>query len=293
VVSLPVLPDRIVFGFLNDFFIMIKFCQRCIILGWFFLLLTSCPGSGQKEAVVLIQTTLGDIEVKLFNETPLHRDNFLQLVQEGYYDNQLFHRVISEFMIQSGDPHSVGAGPDAMLGNGGPGYTVPAEFNTSFFHKKGALAAARQGDQVNPEQASSGSQFYIVQGRIWTDEELDGIEQRMNQMYQQSLFFRYFSMEQEENKQRSEPLDIQEMQQKAMLSMQEQWLNEEPRKIPEAHREVYKSIGGAPHLDESYTVFGEVTKGIETIDRIAAVPTNPSNRPLQDIRIKKVKIISR
>lgn len=272
---------------------MSKINQRCCFLGLLSLLLTSCEGSGQKDSSVIIQTTLGNIEVRLYNETPLHRDNFLKLAQEGYYDGQLFHRVIKEFMIQTGDPHSVSAGPEEMLGNGGPGYTVQAEFIPSLFHKKGSLAAARQGDQVNPEQASSGSQFYIVQGKVWTDEGLDGIEQRIIQMHQQNLFYRYFYLEQEENKLRTEPFNMQEMQQNAMLRMQEQLMNEEPRSIPEPQREVYKSIGGIPHLDGGYTVFGEVVKGIETVEKIASVATNASDRPLQDIRIIKMKVITR
>lgn len=214
---------------------------------------------GQKDSIlkkkdrkrdVLIQTTLGDVVVRLSDSTPLHRDNFLKLVKVGYYDSILFHRVIRDFMIQSGDPDSKRAAPGTPLGNGGPGYTIPAEFRTSLFHKKGVIAAARTGDNVNPQKASSGSQFYIVQGRVFTDAGLDSLEtMRLN-----------------------------------------------GRKIPVAQREIYKSIGGTPHLDQGYTVYGEVVKGLDIVDKIAAVQTSKGrdrDRPLQDIRIVKMKLIKR
>lgn len=199
---------------------------------------------------VLVQTTMGDIVIRLSDSTPLHRDNFLKLVKVGYYDSILFHRVIQNFMIQSGDPNSKRATPGVPLGNGGPGYTVPAEFRATLFHKKGAMAAARQGDNVNPQKVSSGSQFYIVQGKVFTDAGLDSVEIfRMN-----------------------------------------------GRKIPATQREVYRTIGGTPHLDQAYTVYGEVVKGLDVIDKIAAVQTSRAqdrDRPVQDVRIIKGKLIKR
>jgi len=199
---------------------------------------------------VLIQTTMGDIVIRLSDSTPLHRDNFLKLVKVGYYDSLLFHRVIQNFMIQGGDPNSKRAAAGAPLGNGGPGYTVPAEFRPTLFHKKGVLSAARTGDNINPQKASSGSQFYIVQGKIFTDAGLDSVETfRMN-----------------------------------------------GRKIPAAQREVYKTIGGTPHLDQGYTVYGEVVKGIDIVDQIASVQTSKGrdiDRPLQDVRIIKAKLVKR
>ena len=195
---------------------------------------------------VLMQTTMGDIVIRLSDSTPLHRDNFLKLVKVGYYDSVLFHRVMQNFMIQAGDPNSKPAASGISLGTGGPGYTVPAEFRRTLFHKKGVIAAARTGDNVNPQKASSGSQFYIVQGKVFTDAGLDSVETfRMN-----------------------------------------------GRKIPAAHREVYKTIGGTPHLDQGYTVYGEVVKGLDIIDKIAAVQTS-RERPLQDVRIIKAKLIKR
>ena len=198
---------------------------------------------------VLIQTSLGDITIRLSDSTPLHRDNFIKLVKEHFYDSILFHRVISSFMVQTGDPNSRRAAKGQSLGNGGPGYTVPAEFMPSLFHKKGAIAAARTSDDVNPEKASSGSQFYIVQGKVYTEAGLDSLET-----------FRL------------------------------------KKKIPAERRKFYTSIGGVPHLDEAYTVFGETIKGIDVIDKIAATKTSRGpdrDRPIEDVRILKVKLVKR
>jgi peptidyl-prolyl cis-trans isomerase B (cyclophilin B) len=194
---------------------------------------------------VLLQTSMGDIVIRLSDSTPLHRDNFLKLVKVGFYDSVLFHRVIKNFMIQGGDPNSKNAVAGKPLGNGGPAYTVPAEFRQTLFHKKGVIAAARNGDDVNPQKASSGSQFYITQGKIFTDAGLDSVE-----TYRLK------------------------------------------RKIPAWQREVYKTIGGTPHLDQGYTVYGEVVKGLEVVDKIAAVQTSKGadrDRPLEDVRIIKAK----
>lgn len=194
-------------------------------------------------------TTEGTIVLRLSDSTPLHRDNFLRLVKTHYYDSLLFHRVIQRFMIQGGDPGSKRTPAGKPLGEGGPSYTIPAEFNSALFHKKGVLAAAREGDDVNPSKASSASQFYIVQGKQFTDGALDTVEMKRLK-----------------------------------------------RKIPPAYREVYKTVGGAPHLDMNYTIFGEVVQGLEVVDKIAAVPTSkgPDNdRPLQDVRIISVKLVKR
>lgn len=187
---------------------------------------------------VKIETSYGNMVVLLYNDTPLHRDNFINLVEKGYYDSLIFHRVIRNFMIQGGDPDSRSARPGQMLGNGSPGYTVPAEFRANRFHKKGALAAARQGDDVNPQRASSGSQFYIVQGNVLDD--------RMLQMFT-DRYGKTFTDEQ---------------------------------------REAYKTIGGTPHLDGEYTVFGEVVDGLDIIDKIAAAECDRWDRPKTDIRMK-------
>jgi cyclophilin family peptidyl-prolyl cis-trans isomerase len=199
---------------------------------------------------VLMQTSMGDIVIRLSDSTPLHRDNFLKLVKTGYYDSVLFHRVIKNFMIQGGDPESKHAAAGLPLGNGGPSYQVPAEFRQTLFHKKGVIAAAREGDDVNPQKASSGSQFYIVQGKTFTDDQLDNLEKTRLNGY----------------------------------------------KIPAYQREIYKTIGGTPHLDRSYTVFGEVIEGLDVVDKIADSPTSKGadrDRPLTDVRILKARLIKR
>ncbi|HEV8080994.1 MAG TPA: peptidylprolyl isomerase [Chitinophagaceae bacterium] len=197
-------------------------------------------GSKFSRSAIKLTTDSGVIVLRLYNKTPLHRDNFIKLVKQHYFDDVLFHRVIKNFMIQGGDPNSKNAKPLIQLGNGGPGYTIPAEFDTSLFHKKGVLAAAREGDNANPKKASSGSQFYIVQGKKFTDAGLDSVET-----------FRL-----------------------------------KGRKLPIAHRDVYKTIGGTPHLDMNYTVFGEVESGLEVVDKIAAAVRDTNNRPLNDIKMK-------
>jgi len=201
---------------------------------------------------VEVVTTKGSLVIRLSDSTPLHRNNFLLLAKKGYYDQLLFHRVIRNFMIQSGDPDSREGHPGKPLsqgGSGGPGYTLPAEFRPELFHHRGALGAARNNDDVNPSRASSGSQFYIVQGKRFTDAGLDSVETRRLK----------------------------------------------GRKIPVAQREVYKEIGGAPHLDQAYTVFGEVVRGMEVVDSIASAATSgpPLDRPKTDIRILKMKLIPR
>lgn len=195
-----------------------------------------------KRPRVEIRTELGTIIVELYNETPQHRDNFLKLVKEHYYDSLLWHRIIPAFMVQGGDPDSKRAQPGQPLGMGGPGYTVPAEIDPRFIHKKGALAAARQGDQVNPERRSSGSQFYIVQGKTYTAAEMQMMADRMSRS---GATFTYT-----------------------------------PEMI-----EAYTKLGGAPHLDGSYTIFGEVVEGLDVIDRLVAVQRNPQDRPLTDVHM--------
>jgi cyclophilin family peptidyl-prolyl cis-trans isomerase len=203
----------------------------------------------RKRDVELV-TTEGIIVLRLYDSTPLHRDNFLRLAKSHYYDSMLFHRVIQNFMIQAGDPNSKRAKTGQPLGNGGPSYTLPSEFRPSLFHKKGVLAAARMGDNVNPEKKSSGSQFYIVQGKTFTDQELDSVEVvRLG-----------------------------------------------GRKLPLKHREVYKITGGTPQLDQNYTVFGEVVRGLDVVDKIASVATSTAqdrDRPLEDVRIVKAALVKR
>ena len=188
------------------------------------------------QTLIRIETAMGEMIVRLYDETKEHRDNMIKLAGDGYFNGQLFHRVIKDFMIQGGDPESADVAKDERLGSGGPGYTLPAEFHSHLIHKKGALAAARQGDHVNPEKRSSGSQFYIVQGRVFSPEELEMLVRR----------------------------------------------NMHAPFTP-GESAIYTTIGGAPHLDGSYTVFGEVVEGMEVIDRLASVETDPFDRPLEDL----------
>lgn len=265
------------------------------IAGLLLIMVISCSNSRQPadKNIVIISTETGDIKVKLFDETPQHRDNFMKLAGDGFYDGLLFHRVINNFMVQGGDPDSKNVEPGGRLGSGGPGYTVPAEIIDGFYHKKGALAAARQGDQVNPERRSSGSQFYIVQGKIWRQGELDTMEMQRNMGLQQSIFNKHFTAAQEElNRFRQENNE-------AGFNVRVAELREEADSIFRAtpkfsfsqqQRIDYTTIGGYPSLDGAYTVFGEVVEGLEVIDKIAVVETDAANRPLVDVKMK-VKVI--
>lgn len=245
------------------------------------------------DSIVQITTELGVIKVKLYNETPLHRDNFLKLVREKTLDSTLFHRVISNFMIQGGDVSSKRATPDAMLGNGDVGYTIPAEFNTKFYHKKGALAAARQGDNVNPQKASSGCQFYIVQGNKYAPTDLDAMEGRMNQQNKQGLFQQIIMRPENEGLKNRFITNQQAQNQDSMNvlnALAEAMTNVEaakliPFKYTDEQRKEYSTNGGTPHLDGGYTVFGEVIEGLDVIDKIALVEKGANDRPKKDIRM--------
>ena len=209
--------------------------------------LTSCK---KKEVHVVLETTQGNIELKLYDLTPQHRDNFKALVKEGAYDSLLFHRVIRDFMIQGGDPDSKTAAPGILLGEGDRPYTLPAEFKLEegIFHRRGTLAAARESDDVNPEQRSSAMQFYIVWGKIFDDEGLDKVQARLDARTGGRV------------------------------------------KLTPEMREVYKTVGGTPHLDGQYTVFGEVVSGMDVVDAIQRVATDENDRPLEDVRILKARL---
>ncbi|MBN1598474.1 MAG: peptidylprolyl isomerase [Bacteroidales bacterium] len=189
---------------------------------------------------IIIETTEGNMELILYDNTPMHSDNFIELVKQGFYDELLFHRTIPEFMIQSGDPNSKNALKGKLLGTGGPDYNIPAEFNPSYYHKRGALAAARQPDRINPNKESSGSQFYIVQGKTFSIQELNAFE--------------------------AQGLHIP---------------------FTDEQKHYYTSVGGTPHLDYAYTVFGELVEGFDVLYRISQKPTDRNNRPLEDVKIIK------
>lgn len=236
---------------------------------------------------IKIHTSEGDITVRLYDETPLHRDNFLKLVREGYYDGTLFHRVIKDFMIQGGDPDSIGAQPGKMLGTGGPGYTIPAEIvYPRYFHKRGALCAARLGDDMNPGRESSGSQFYIVWGQKYNAGQIRQLERQMQMQQEQAVFDRLVAehrsriMELRRNRDRA---GLQELQDRLNAETQAICREaEKPRLTPE-QVEAYTTLGGTPHLDSQYTVFGEVEEGLDVVERIQSCATLRGDRPKEDI----------
>lgn len=260
--------------------------------------LTSLADGG-KEVKVAINTSMGRIVVKLYDETPKTRDNFIKLVKSNFYDSTLFHRVIQTFMIQGGDPTSKKAQPGIMLGNGDIGYTIPAEMVPSLIHKKGALATARQGDDINPSKASSGCQFYIVQGKVFTDAELDLYELNMNRGVKQKIFTdlinhpenaaikkRFIDYQNQNN------IDsLRALSQKFEPSIDSVYAKTPHFQFTQEQRKAYTTVGGAPHLDGNYTVFGEVIEGLDIVDKIAAVKVDGNNRPLDDIRILGMEIV--
>lgn len=241
---------------------------------------------------VRITTEYGDMVILLYDKTPLHRDNFIKLVNDSFYNGTLFHRVIQEFMIQGGDPDSKNAQPGAMLGDGGPGYTVKAEFDPALFHKRGTLCAARMADNVNPMKESSGSQFYIVQGKKFSPSELSNVEIRVNQSKRAEIINGIIANPPKELKAKVdsaravgtnesytalvkdiEPVVEKELAKKGVFAFTEE------------QKKVYTTVGGAPHLDGNYTVFGEVVEGMEVIEKIAAVQKDKNDRPLTDIKM--------
>jgi len=248
-----------------------------------------------KEITVEITTTYGVMKLELYNETPLHRDNFLKLVNEQYYDSLLFHRVISQFMIQGGDPDSKNAPAGKQLGEGGPGYEIDAEFNPNLFHRKGALAAAREGDNVNPQKKSAGSQFYIVQGQVFDSIQLQNLEQRRLAQYQSYEFKK--CMNEPQNK---ELLDRymfamrngDKITTTGIMNDMKPTVDErlEYYKFSPEQIEVYSTVGGTPHLDMAYTVFGQLIEGWDVLDSISAVAVDKNNRPLEDV-IMSIRIV--
>lgn len=255
----------------------------------------SASNSNDGMTKVKIETSKGDIIVGLYDDTPKHKANFLKLAKNGTYEGTLFHRVIKDFMIQAGDPNSKTAEKDQMLGDGDVGYTIPAEFAyPQRFHKRGALAAARQGDQVNPKKESSGCQFYIVTGTVYNDSTLVNMEKRRDYNVLNAAFTQLVM------KNRDEIVNLQKKgDEKALMAMQDKLLaqaREQIKDVPEfkftpEQAETYKTIGGTPHLDNEYTVFGEVIEGMDVVDEIQKVSTNANDRPEEDVVIKKVTIL--
>ena len=240
----------------------------------------------QSNMKVKIQTMLGDIVVRLYDETPIHRDNFIKLVKQGYYDGTLFHRVIKGFMIQGGDPDSKGAPAGKMLGVGGPDYTLEAEIKDTLFHKRGALAAARQGDEVNPERRSSGSQFYIVWGQVYNESQLHQFSKQLRMQKVKSAFNRLVAEHRDEIMQMRRDRNRDGLQ-----ALQEQLIAEAENKVgktglTDEQLKLYSTLGGTPHLDGQYTVFGEVEEGLDVVEMIQNSATGRGDRPVDDIEMK-------
>lgn len=254
------------------------------------VLLAGCREN--REAVVKLETSQGVVRLKLYPETSIHRENFLKLVDEGYYNGMLFHRVIEDYMIQAGDPRSRKAHPGIRLGATGIGYTLKAEMLPQYFHKKGALAAARASDRVNPERQSDGSHFYIVKGSVFSPSGLDSLVELTNGKRFTALFERLQQARQ------GEILRLQAANDYEGLKRINEELSTETRKqfkraeliLTEEQREAYTTLGGIPHLDGEYTVFGEVIEGMEVVEKIARVQVDENFRPVRDIVIVQAKI---
>lgn len=242
-----------------------------------------------------IKTSEGDIIIRLYDETPKHRDNFLKLAKEGYYNGTLFHRVIKDFMIQGGDPNSKNAPKGKVLGTGGPDYTIPAEFiYPQLFHKRGALSAARTGDEVNPERASSGSQFYIVWGKIYKSAELKQLERQMGIQQEQDVFNQLVKQHHDEimNLRRNrDHVGLQTLQDKLIEETKEKCKSQGKPTFTLEQNEAYTTLGGTPFLDNQYTVFGEVEEGLDIVGRIQNCQTDCNERPSEDVRIETIEVL--
>ena len=242
-----------------------------------------------KSEMVMLKTEFGNMKIKLYDETPEHKNNFLKLVGEGFYDGLLFHRVINKFMAQGGDPNSREAQPGQRLGGGSPGYTIPAEFAQKYFHKRGALAAARKGGSKNPEKRSSGSQFYIVQGLVHSEGKLDTMEMAINSRTKNELMREKFTAATEELnlfRSNNDEAGFNECVAGIRAEVDSLYEAKTPFSFSPEQRQAYTSIGGYPSLDGEYTVFGEVVEGFDVLEKIANSETDQFDRPKLDIKME-------
>jgi cyclophilin family peptidyl-prolyl cis-trans isomerase len=271
--------------------------KNVFIIAILAVLLVACT-SKPKETLVSITTPYGEIIVKLYDSTIKHKENFTKLADVGYFNGTLFHRVIQDFMIQGGDPGSKNAMPGALLGEGDTNYTIPFEYVPSYLHKRGAFAAARESDDVNPLKASSASQFYIVKGKVFTNDELDAVELKVERRTKQYIMMDLLKKEGKEDELKAfrqmtdkrDTANIRQIINKYRNAVEAQYMRTKPFKLSEEQRRVYTTVGGTPHLDGAYTVFGEVVSGMEIVDQIAAVQTDTNDRPVQDIRVS-IKVL--
>lgn len=272
-----------------------------LVLFFFSSLIFAKEKTTAQNVIVSIETNLGEMQVMLYNETPLHRDNFIRLAESGYYEGLLFHRVIAKFMIQAGDPDSKTASSGQMLGQGGPNYTVPAEIIPALIHKKGALAGARLGNDVNPLKASSGSQFYIVDGSPVSADNLTRYEEQRIAIKKNEIFNAYITRDDQkalrdrfvllEGKE-STP-EYQKLIEDVIVQLGKQFEGLDSLRYTTEQKDIYMNQGGAAHLDGEYTVFGEVISGWDVLDAIALSKTDGMARPVEDIKILKVKVIKK
>jgi peptidylprolyl isomerase len=266
------------------------FFKKLIVLPLLLVVISCNVATNNDNTIISMKTTLGDIKIKLYDGTPLHRDNFIKLINTGFYEGISFHRVIRQFMIQAGDP-STRSAPLTNMPDSIKTYTIPAEFNNQYFHKKGALAAAREGNQVNPAMRSSGTQFYIVQGVKYSDDEINKAEQLINSNIKQAVFNKLLRETSDSVRITGKPISDSEIQNIASVKMFQYLSISKTYIIPEDQRNAYKNVGGTPRLDGTYTVFGEVIEGLDVVDRISVVSTDNSDKPLNDIKILKIRIV--
>ncbi|MDL2244657.1 peptidylprolyl isomerase [Parabacteroides sp. OttesenSCG-928-J18] len=252
------------------------------------------PLDPEKPVYVTVKTSMGDVTVLLYDDTPLHKENFIRLCQEGTYDGVLFHRIVKDFVVQGGDPTSKEREPGVRYGGNSGGYTVPAEIMPHYFNKRGALIDAKQGDDVNPERASAGTQFCFLQGKIQTDEELDKIEVRINDIRRNWLYHKFKKELQEKDASWKEAEKAEELEiQLSLMIMDEIERLGGAYVIPADQREVYKTIGGSPHLDGSVTIFGEVVKGLDVVEKMSLVERDEFDRPLEDVYVISTKVFQK
>ncbi|MDR0750688.1 MAG: peptidylprolyl isomerase [Tannerellaceae bacterium] len=242
-----------------------------------------------RPVYVTVSTTMGDVTVLLYEDTPLHRDNFIRLCRENAYEGVIFHRVIKDFVVQGGDPSSRERVPGKLYGDGDGGYTVPAEIRPHYFNKRGALIDAKEVDSENPGRASAGTQFCFVQGKVLTDEELAQKEARINDIHRKWLYYKFLAQVKEENPGDTLQTRLSDM---ASLMVADTLAEDGPISIPANRREVYKTIGGVPHLDGSVTVFGEVTEGFDVVEKMSTAGTDENDRPRVDIVIKSTRVFN-
>lgn len=262
----------------------------------FVLMMVACaekPLDPTKPVYVEIETTAGDVTVVLYDDTPLHRDNFIKLCQSGEYEGMLFHRVIKEFVVQGGDPASKACEPGALYGDGDGGYTVPAEILPNHFNKRGALIDAKEVDAINLDRASAGTQFCFVQGKVLNDKELDEKEARINEIRRNWLYYRLRDELKRSRPELAADSMESELHTEVSILLEDSLAALGPVVIPAERREVYKTIGGVPHLDGSVTIFGEVVEGFDIVERITLMKTDKNDRPLHDVMIKSTKVFQR